>query len=92
MNRKIAYIIILVETVLAIGIGIVGCADGQTKLLKTISIFLLFISFLGIVNLFVSNEPNSKKNLKDLVFSVVIVLINHSMLGLVLGWNECPMV
>ena len=92
MNKKRAYITLVFETLSAIAIGIIGCVDGQTRILEVISVFLLIISFSGILYLFSKNERNSKKNIADLIFSVIIGLINHSMLGLVFGWNECPMI
>ena len=91
MTKKIAYIIIIVETLLAIVIGLIGCVDGQTLLLKIVSLILLIISFSGILYLFAKNKQKSKRNIVDLIFAIIVVFVNHSMLGLVLGWNECPL-
>lgn len=92
MKKTTIYIALIIEVIIAISIGVIGCADGQTKLLKNISTVLLIISFLLIILIFVKNDTSSKRILLDLLFSLVVVYINHAMLGLIFGWNECPLV
>jgi len=92
MKRKIVLSTLLIETLFAIMAGITSCTNEPSQILKIISFLLLFISFAGVLFLFSQKNNNSKRYIMDLVLAVINISINHFMLGMVFGWNECPMI
>jgi len=93
MKKKIlTYVLLIIETVSAVLIGVYSCIEGPTNVIKYLSGLLLLYSIIGISNLFRNNSKNSKLNIIDLIVSIIVIVINRESIGLVFGWEQCPMI
>ena len=91
-NKKFTYIILASETMMAMFIGIMSCVDGQTNLYQTLAIGMIIISICGIANMFRLNNRESKINILDFFVSIAVIVLNRQFLGLIFGWEQCPLI
>jgi len=93
MQKKVvSYILLAIETVSSVIVGVISCIEGPTIIIKTISVLLLISSFIGIGYLFRCNAKISKLNIFDLIVALIVIVINREALGMVFGWELCPMI
>jgi hypothetical protein len=92
MERKKLIIYLILEVLAAFILGTVACADFPGLVHQTIATLLLVSSFVGIFLLLKRDHKHPLHLTADFSISLLSIVINHELIGLVFGWSVCPMV
>lgn len=91
MRKILTYGALIIELFIALALGVFSCINGANMLVITLSGFLLVASFLATVFLIISAQGFTK-SAANLLFAIVHLFLNRLFIGLVFGWESCPMV